>query len=214
MGVSLSAQQAADSSVSGPKYLSRQLTDQHHERKSLAMHKHPTLETERLLLRPFTLEDAADVQRLVSERRIAATTMSFPHPYEDGMAEAWITKSLEQCERGKKLLFAMMCKGDGALVGSIALMAIEPAHQAEFGWWVGVPYWNKGFCTEAGHALLDYAFNELGLIRVHARHLSRNPSSGRVMQKLGMAYEGKRRSHVRKWGVFEDVELYGIVKSE
>ena len=181
-------------------------------RGGYAMNEHPRLETDRLILRPFTLDDAPDVHRLVSDKAVAATTMSFPHPYEEGMAEAWITANLEQCENGEKVLFAMIRKADDAFIGSISLMDIQPAHQAEFGWFVGVPYWNNGYCTEAGQALLAYAFDQLGLIRVHARHLSRNPSSGRVMQKLGMSHEGTRRKHVRKWEVFEDVELYGIVR--
>ena len=171
----------------------------------------PILETERLILRPFALADADDVQRLVGDRAIAATTLSIPHPYEDGMAEAWIAGRQAMIERDESTPFAIERKSDGALIGSINLMDIQAGHQAEFGYWIGVPYWNRGYCTEAGQAMLDFAFNELGLVRVHARHLSRNPSSGRVMQKLGMSHEGTRRRHVRKWDVLEDVEMYGIL---
>jgi RimJ/RimL family protein N-acetyltransferase len=55
---------------------------------------------------------------------------------------------------------------------------------------------------------------EKGLNRIHACHLSRNPGSGRVMEKLGMSHEGTRKQHVRKWEVFEDMELRGILRSE
>lgn len=58
------------------------------------------------------------------------------------------------------------------------------------------------------------AFGTVGLHRVYATHFTRNPASGRVMQKLGMRYEGLLRQHVRKWGVFEDLVLYGIVAAE
>ncbi len=175
------------------------------------MNPMPILETDRLLLRPFTLDDAADIQRLLNDKAIADTTMSIPHPYEDGMAEEWIAGRQEMIERGECTPFAIQRKTEGALIGSINLMDIQPGHQAEFGYWVGVPYWNNGYCTEAGRAMLRYAFTELGLVRVHARHLTRNPSSGRVMQKLGMSHEGTRRRHVCKWDVFEDVEMYGIL---
>lgn len=181
---------------------------------ALNMVQIPTLETDRLLLRPFAMDDAADIQRLAGDRAIAETTLSIPHPYEDGMAEAWITAHREMYARGEKVTFAMTRKHDGALIGSISLMGIEEGHQAEFGYWVGVPYWNKGYCTEAGQAVLRYAFSSLGLVRVHACHLTRNPASGRVMQKLGMQHEGTRRQHVRKWGVFEDIEMYGILAGQ
>ena len=185
-----------------------------HGRKFSAMIPNSTIETERLILRPFSLEDAADVQRLCGDRGIAETTLSIPHPYEDGMAEEWISGQREVIERGEKMIWAITLKNNGALIGSISLMDIAEGHQAEFGYWIGVPYWNMGYCTEACRALLDYAFNEMDLLRVHARHLSRNPASGRVMQKLGMRHEGTRRRHVCKWDVYEDVELYGILRSD
>lgn len=175
------------------------------------MNQMPKLETDRLILRPFTLEDAADIQRLAGDRAIAETTLSIPHPYEDGMAEEWICAHQEMVVRGEKLPFALTLSDQDVLIGSISLMGIEQGHQAELGYWVGVPYWNNGYCTEAGQILLRYAFTELGLVRVHACHLTRNPSSGRVMQKLGMSHEGTRRHHVRKWDKFEDVEMYGIL---
>ncbi|KKL20477.1 hypothetical protein LCGC14_2455040, partial [marine sediment metagenome] len=87
-------------------------------------------------------------------------------------------------------------------------------HQAELGYWVGKPYWDQGFCTEAAYAVLRYAFREMGLVRVHAAHLWRNPSSGRVMQKIGMQHEGRRRQHTKKWDVLEDLELYGILRAD
>jgi RimJ/RimL family protein N-acetyltransferase len=87
-------------------------------------------------------------------------------------------------------------------------------HQAELGYWIGKPYWNAGLCTEAGRVILRYAFSELCLMRVHAVHLTRNPASGRVLQKLGMRHEGCRRGHVMKWGRLEDIELYGLLREE
>jgi RimJ/RimL family protein N-acetyltransferase len=55
---------------------------------------------------------------------------------------------------------------------------------------------------------------EKGLIRIHACHLSRNPASGRVMEKLGMSHEGTRKQHILKWEVFENMELRGILRSQ
>ena len=130
------------------------------------------------------------------------------------MAQAWISTHQPDFEQGKGVTFAIARKTDASLVGAIGLMGMAAGHQAELGYWIGRPFWNQGFCTEASEAVLRYAFTELGLIRVHCYHFSRNPATGRVMQKLGMQHEGSRRWHVKKWDKFEDVELYGILNNE
>lgn len=178
------------------------------------MRKIPTLETERLILRPFRLEDASEVQGLAGDRAIADTTLNIPHPYKDGMAEEWISQQRPNFEDSRGVTFAITRKADGSLLGAIGLMGMALGHQAELGYWIGRPYWNHGFCTEAGSAVLRYAFSELGLLRVHAEHFSRNSASERVMRKLGMQLEGVRRQHVKKWDKYEDSVVCGILKSE
>jgi len=178
------------------------------------MKTQPTLETQRLALRPFAVTDAPDVQRLAGDRAIADTTLNIPHPYEDGIAEEWIGSHQAIFDDGKGVHFAITLKSDGSLVGAISLLGMVKGHQAEMGYWIGKPYWNQGYCTEAGSAMVAYAFSELDLTRVHAGHLTRNPASGRVMRKIGMQYEGCRRQHVRKGDKLEDLELYGILKEE
>jgi RimJ/RimL family protein N-acetyltransferase len=178
------------------------------------MTKRPTLNTERLVLRPFTLADAADVQRLAGDRAIASTTLNIPHPYEDGMAEEWIGTHQEEFEGGKSATFAIARAQDAALLGAISVAIRQQHRHAELGYWVGKPYWGNGYCTEAARAVLDYGFRVLDLNRIYARHLARNPASGRVMIKAGMQYEGCMRQHVLKWDVFEDVKFYGILRCE
>jgi len=178
------------------------------------MAKIPTIETERLVLRPFTLNDAAEVQRLAGDRAITDTTMNIPHPYHDGIAEQWISGHAASFDTGSGLTLAVTVRRDDSLAGAVSLMGISQGHQAELGYWIAKQYWNHGYCTEAGHALLRFAFTDLGLERVHACHFARNPASGRVMQKLGMSREGQRRQHVRKWDTLEDLALYGILRHE
>ena len=175
----------------------------------------PTLTTERLILRPFVPEDAADVQRLAGDRAIADTTLNIPHPYEDGMAEEWISTHQRMFDEDKGLTLAVTAKHGGDLIGAISLMGINRRFsRAELGYWIGKPYWNEGYCTEAGLAVLKYGFEEMGLNRIFATHLARNPASGRVMVKLGMTYEGTQRQHASRWDRFEDLVLYGILASE
>lgn len=174
----------------------------------------PELETERLLLRPFVMADAADVTRIVGDRELAADTLNIPHPYEPGMAEAWIATHADGVHRTSPVVYAVTDRGTGALVGAVGLMLDAPHRRAELGYWVARERWGDGVCTEAARAVLEYGFGVLGLERIHAHHFSRNPASGRVMQKLGMQHEGTLRGHVVKWDRREDIECYGILREE
>jgi len=179
------------------------------------MTERPILKTEHLILRPFILEDAPAVQRLAGDKDIASTTLRIPHPYEDGIAEVWISKHQEELEKGEQVTFAIAHREEQYLIGAIGLSGISQEHEtAEVGYWIGKPYWNQGYCTEAVEAMLQYAFEELKLNRVYARHFKRNPASGRVMQKVGMKHEGCLRQHFKKWGDYEDSEMYGILRQE
>jgi len=178
------------------------------------MEEIPVIVTERLILRPLKRSDASEVRRLAGERDIAANTLLIPHPYLEGMAEDWISTHADRCKRGEGLAWAITTKIDGKLLGVIGLN-LEPEHlKGELGYWIGKQFWSRQYATEAGKAVIALAFNRLELNRVHARHLNRNPASGRVMQKLGMQYEGCLRQDVKKWGRFEDMQLYGILKSD
>ena len=178
------------------------------------MEPQPTLETERLILRPLHPSDAKQVQLLAGDRQIAATTMNIPHPYPDGVAEKWISSNESAYLEGKRVIFAITLKNSDLLIGAISLVNIVKNHQAELGYWIGVPYWNKGYCTEAGEAVLHYGFKEKGLNRIHACYLSSNPASGRVLEKLGMIHEGLRKQHILKWGDYQDLKLMGILRTD
>jgi RimJ/RimL family protein N-acetyltransferase len=79
---------------------------------------------------------------------------------------------------------------------------------------VGKPYWNRGYATEAAAALLAFGFNELSLNRIYASYLARNPSSGRVMEKVGMLREGIVRQGTKKWEKYEDLVCYAILRDD
>lgn len=174
----------------------------------------PTINTSRLVLRPFCVEDADAVQRLAGERDIADTTLRIPHPYEDGMAEAWIETHQPGYEDGSQATFAIVTAGHQELIGAIGLTVNRQFDKAELGYWIGKPYWNQGYATEAAEAVLEYGFDDLRLNRISARHLARNPASGRVMSKVGMRLEGKARQDTMKWGKYEDMIHYGIVRDD
>jgi ribosomal-protein-alanine N-acetyltransferase len=167
-----------------------------------------------LLLRPFELGDASDVQRLAGNWRIADTTQNIPHPYEDGMAEEWISTHKEKLETGGLATYAIVEKSDNLLIGAIGLTIDSEFERAELGYWIGEPYWGLGYCSEAAQRIVRYGFEDLGLNRIHAWHLARNPASGRVLQKIGMSNEGIARQHTRKHGKFEDIVLCGLLRED
>lgn len=174
----------------------------------------PQLITERLLLRPFALADAAVVRTLAGDYSVAHFTGNIPHPYPEGAAESWIGSHQKRFDAGEAMELAVTLRQSAELIGAICLTIKATHHHAEMGYWIGKPYWGQGYCTEAGRALLRYGFGTLGLHRIHAGHYARNPASGRVMQKLGMTCEGLRRQHIRKWDRFEDLVEYGVLADE
>jgi ribosomal-protein-alanine N-acetyltransferase len=94
-------------------------------------------------------------------------------------------------------------------------LVIHRSHDSgELGYWIGKPYWGRGYATEAAAAVLDFAFGPLALHRVEATHFTRNPASGRVMEKLGMRLEGVFRDAHRKWGRYEDIAQRAILADE
>jgi RimJ/RimL family protein N-acetyltransferase len=130
------------------------------------------------------------------------------------MAEQWIQTAEDHFKRGDGIHFAIALRPQDLFIGGIGLSIDRQNEVAELGYWIGKPYWNQGYCTEAAQATLRYGLEVLGLNRIQARHFASNPASGRVMQKSGMKYEGYLRQATRKWGRAEDWEVYSILKGE
>ena len=173
----------------------------------------PEILTARLLLRRFCFSDVAAVQQLAGDPAVAEMTLSIPHPYPDGAAEAWIAGQEPDRVAGVREVFAIVERTQGELVGAIGLAIRSEHSRAELGYWIGRPYWGRGYATEAARAMLSYAFESLGLNRVHACHFARNPASGRVMAKAGMRQEGCQRGHIMRGGQVEDLVLYGVTRN-
>jgi [ribosomal protein S5]-alanine N-acetyltransferase len=171
----------------------------------------PTITTERLVLRPFRIEDASRVQELAGAREIYATTEKVPHPYEDGMAEEWIASLDAKFESREQVALAVTLAESGSLVGSVSLRVALPHRRASLGYWIGVPYWGRGYATETAIAMIRYGFEGLELHRITAQHMLGNPASGRVMLKAGMQREGELVDEILKDGVFHTLVVYGIV---
>lgn len=170
----------------------------------------PDLNTERLHLRPFRPDDADRVTELLQEPEIARTTLSIPYPYERAMAEQWIATIEQAGVTGTGTVFAV-CLREGPLIGSMGIHLSLRHFRGEAGYWIGKPYWNHGYATEALRALIRFAFTRLNLHKVTSNHFAGNEASGRVMQKAGMTREGICPDQIAKGGEFHTIVLYGIL---
>jgi RimJ/RimL family protein N-acetyltransferase len=167
------------------------------------------LRTKRLRLRPYLEEDIPTLARLLGAREVAATTLRIAHPYTEDDARAFLKALASPASK-----FGMFELSSGDLVGGIGLNVDEAHSRAELGYWVGVPYWRRGYATEAAHEILRHGFEDLKLNRIYAGVFGGNPASEQVLRKIGMKHEGTSRQHFQKWGQFLDDECYGILASD
>lgn len=151
----------------------------------------PQLETPRLRLRPPARSDLAEVVRLASDGAVAEGTARIPHPYRAEDAEAWWRSLAGTDGRPPPFVFVVERKHDGAFLGVISLEPAPGGGEAEFALWLGRPFWNQGYATEAGRRLFDWAFEEAEIVRIEACAFLDNRASMRVQEKLGMTSLGR-----------------------
>lgn len=146
------------------------------------------LATERLVLRPGEARDRARLVQLANNWRVAKNLSRLPYPYTEAAADEWLGKQDELWRGGKAKPLAVTLSGE--LIGGIGIEIREDRDDGawELGYWLGEPYWNRGYATEAAAALRDYAFETLGLDGLVAGHYVDNHASGRVLTKLGFRY--------------------------
>ena len=175
----------------------------------------PTIETERLVLRALRIDDAPAIAERAGDRRVARFLIAVPTPYPVALARRWIAARIAWWRHGRGLTLAIARReAPDALIGSASLRRHARDRRAELGYWLGADSWGRGYATEAGRALVDFGFGELALERVYAQVIAGNDASCRVLEKLGMTYEGVRRSHVRLGRRLHDLLLYGLLREE
>jgi RimJ/RimL family protein N-acetyltransferase len=139
------------------------------------------LKTNRLLLQPVQMADAAAIAALACEFDVARMTARMPHPYTIDDARDWIG----QIAGSGETVFAIA--HDGELIGCAGYMPLDDA-RAEIGYWLGKPWWGRGLATEAARALVQDAFEAGGFEQIDTGHFADNAASGRVLEKLGFKY--------------------------
>jgi RimJ/RimL family protein N-acetyltransferase len=160
--------------------------------------------TERLVLRKLEARDRARLVELANNWRVAKNLGTMPYPYTHAAADEWLGKQAELWAGGQSRPLAISL--DGELIGGVGV-GIRPDrddNEWELGYWLGEPYWNRGYASEAAVALRDHAFEVVGLSQIIAGHYADNHASGRVLTKTGFRYYAEaqryclaRGTHVR-----------------
>jgi [ribosomal protein S5]-alanine N-acetyltransferase len=171
------------------------------------------LHTERLVLRPFSKSDAPSVQNLANNKEVAEI-IGLPQPYLLKHALDWIEIQPGLFKQENEYPLAIVQKRTDDLVGTITLRVDKDNQKGELGYWIGRPFWGKGFATEAVKRMVFFGIEELELNKIWATSLSRNIGSITVLQKAGLVKEGVLKQDRLISGVFQDFEIFGIVKKD
>ncbi len=169
------------------------------------------IHTERLILRPFRLDDSQEVANLCNNKKIYDMTLNLPYPYtyEDGYE--WIKYLYTSFDLDRSVNFAITDKEDRTLYGCVGAIISQVHKRAEIGYWLGEDYWNQGIMTEAVIYLIDFLFTKRNLHKVYGEHFVENEGSRKVMEKAGMVREGTFRDHILKNGSYKDLVINSII---
>jgi ribosomal-protein-alanine N-acetyltransferase len=173
-----------------------------------------SLETERLLLRKLSLEDAGDLFAYASDPEVARYTTWEAHKTIDD-SRTVLSQWVDLYATGQVAPWGVVHKGDAKLIGTCGFVSWAPRHaRAEVAYALSRPYWGKGYTTEAVRAVIAFGFNTKGLNRIEARCDIPNIASARVMEKVGMKFEGVLRQQLFVKGVYVDLKMYSILRTE
>jgi len=164
-----------------------------------------------LILRPWRAADAPALIRHANNRKIWLNLRDvFPHPYTPEDAQQWLARCAGAT--GEPATFAIEFEGDA--VGGVGLQFLTDVNRltAEIGYWLGEPFWGRGFATLAVKAATEYAFATFDLRRVQATVFEWNPASARVLEKAGYTFEGRQRGSIVKDGHIGDTLMYARLR--
>lgn len=173
----------------------------------------PTLETERLILRKLRLEDAKDLFEYASDKEVTKYVTWEPHKsIEDSVNLIKFTH--ERYEKREGIIWGIVCKENKKVIGTCDISPVTKHFRAEIAYALSRDYWGKGIMTEAVKEAIKFGFEKMNLNRIQAMCIPENIGSYRVMEKVGMKYEGLIREYMYIKGKFQDLKLYSILRRE
>lgn len=174
----------------------------------------PNLETEHFNLRKINENDIAAIFNYGSNPNVSKQ-VSWETHQTVADTRVFVDMIVEGYEQGTKALWGMELKSTGKLVGTIDFVTIQERHRkAEIGYVLSEDCWGKGYMTEATRRIIAFGFEELQLERIQARCFVENEGSARVMEKVGMSFEGIMRNAMFAKGKFQDLKMYAIVSDD
>lgn len=173
------------------------------------------LETERLILRRFTTEDAPAMYKNWASDPEVTKFLMWPTHSDVEVSKTILNDWVNSYSDEKYYQWAIVPKECGEPIGSMAVVRMDEAvSMVHIGYGIGRAWWHRGITSEALKAVMDFLFDEVGVNRIESRHDPRNPNSGAVMRKCGMKYEGTLRSADWNNQGICDANYYALLRSE
>ncbi len=181
---------------------------------TISFTKLPVLETDRLRLRMFSLEDAPAFFTYASDEQVTHY-ITWPTHRSLGQSTEFIRGVLDWYEAQEVAYWAIIHKAENKLIGSCGLFDWQIRHQrAELAFVLARPYWGQGYTAEAVAAVIRLGFETMNLNRVEAKCVVENTGSARVMEKAGLTYEGTLRDYMLLKGQLRHLKVYSILRAE
>ncbi|AZD67018.1 Protein N-acetyltransferase, RimJ/RimL family [Pseudomonas chlororaphis] len=174
----------------------------------------PSLFTSRLALKALQKHQAKILFELANGPGIADNTAAIPSPYTLETALTFIDGQEANFRSGQSLGLGIHLRESDELIGVISLRLSAAHRSGHLGGWTAAHRRNQGYAAEAADAIMAFGFTELMLHRVGSRCFARNKGSARVMEKIGLGYEGCMKGAFLKNGIHEDMLLYGLLRAD
>ena len=174
-----------------------------------------TLETKRLILRRFALNDAEAMYKNWCSDGEVTKFLTWPPHASASVSRAILEKWVANYAADHYYQWAIVPKELGEPIGSIAAVKMDDdVSMVHIGYCIGRPWWHRGYTSEALQSVMDFFFDTVGVNRIESEHDPENPRSGMVMQKCGMKYEGTLRRAVRSNRGIHDACWYALVRED
>jgi len=178
--------------------------------------KMPTIETNRLILRPVNINDAKDMFEYASDKEVTKHLMWKPHVNLEETRDTIKNIFYKRIEKKVPEAYAIVLRNEEKMIGMCDFVSLNEKHKvAEIGYVLNRNYWGNGYMVEACKELIKQGFERFNLIRIQIAHDINNYQSQRVIEKLGFTYEGIKRKGLIKWdGTICTLKKYSIIDEE